>query len=374
MYNITLTTNWTPELYPKQFPTWRPPAQWSQMWGYSHARPHILYEIGSVASDGVASFVETGSSDSLLSELDLSSVLDIVTSPAITSGAGSTRTTVFVDGTNSKVSLMSKLVPSPDWFVGVDSLDLCESGQLAASVVRDLAPQDGGTDNGFTFTSPNWPTQPRGVTFSISSRYPTHPAGSFHYPHLDSLPVIATIRFEKIKEYRETKPRGGRAMAGDEYKYFHDNIDNKTGPLDLDFVPLKEKSKKDKKKPKTNLAAFRNKPADVNSLTNFDSLLSSNLLSEKSFGMKQARRRKRKLRNKRRHNKKKKTEKTASGCHVTEWSEWSSCSKSCGIGERVRRRKLSSSSKSASSMMCPPLKQMSWCGSARDCHPGYFDW
>ena len=93
-------------------------------------------------------------------------------------------------------------------------------------------------------------------------------------------------------------------MAGDEYKYFHDNIDNKTGPLDLDFVPLKEKSKKDKKKPKTNLAAFRNKPADVNSLTNFDSLLSSNLLSEKSFGMKQARRRKRKLRNKRRHNKK----------------------------------------------------------------------
>ena len=103
MYNITLTTNWTPELYPKQFPTWRPPAQWSQMWGYSHSRPHILYEIGSVASDGVASFVETGSSDTLLSELDLRSVLDIVTSPAITSGAGTSRTTVFVDGTNSKV-------------------------------------------------------------------------------------------------------------------------------------------------------------------------------------------------------------------------------------------------------------------------------
>ena len=93
-------------------------------------------------------------------------------------------------------------------------------------------------------------------------------------------------------------------MAGDQYKYFHDNIDNKLGPLDLDFVPLKEKSRKDKKKPKTNLAAFRNKLTDVNSLNNFDSLLGSNLLSEKSFGMKQARRRKRKLRNKRRHNKK----------------------------------------------------------------------
>ena len=95
-------------------------------------------------------------------------------------------------------------------------------------------------------------------------------------------------------------------MPGDQYKYFHDNIDNKLGPLDLDFVPLKEKSRKDQKKPKTNLAAFRNKLTDVNSnsLNNFDSLLGSNLLSEKSFGMKQARRRKRKLRNKRRHNKK----------------------------------------------------------------------
>ena len=95
---------------------------------------------------------------------------------------------------------MSKLVPSPDWFVGVDSLDLCEAGHLAASVSRDLQPQDGGTDNGFTFTSPNWPTHPRGVIFVISSRYPTHPAGSFHYPHLEKLPVIATIRFDKVWE------------------------------------------------------------------------------------------------------------------------------------------------------------------------------
>ena len=62
---------------------------------------------------------------------------------------------------------------------------------------------------------------------------------------IDCKPKIIFIG--KIKEYRETKPRGGRAMTEDKYKYFHDNIDNKLGPLDLDFVPLKDNNRKDKK-------------------------------------------------------------------------------------------------------------------------------
>lgn len=42
---------------------------------------------------------------------------------------------------------MSKLVPSPDWFIGLDSLDLCHNGSFAPSVSRALQPQDGGTEN-----------------------------------------------------------------------------------------------------------------------------------------------------------------------------------------------------------------------------------
>ena len=41
---------------------------------------------------------------------------------------------------------------------------------------------DAGTDNGFTFTSPNWPTSPQGSIFRITNVYPSHPAGSFNYP------------------------------------------------------------------------------------------------------------------------------------------------------------------------------------------------
>lgn len=55
---------------------------------------------------------------------------------------------------------MVKMIPSPDWFVGVDSLNLCEGNRWKQEVTIDLRPYDAGTDSGFTFSSPNFPTSP----------------------------------------------------------------------------------------------------------------------------------------------------------------------------------------------------------------------
>ena len=41
-----------------------------------------------------------------------------------------------------QVSVMTKLVPSPDWFIGLDSLDLCSQGAFVESVVTEV-----GTEN-----------------------------------------------------------------------------------------------------------------------------------------------------------------------------------------------------------------------------------
>lgn len=60
----------------------------------------------------------------------------------------------------TQLSLMVKVIPSPDWFVGVDSLNLCEAGQWKEEVTFNLHPFDAGTDSGFTFSSPNFPTVP----------------------------------------------------------------------------------------------------------------------------------------------------------------------------------------------------------------------
>ncbi|HIE82521.1 MAG TPA: hypothetical protein EYQ00_01135 [Dehalococcoidia bacterium] len=62
-------------------------------------------------------------------------------------------------------------------------------------------PIDAGTDNGFTFTSPNWPTSPQGTIFRITSTYPPHPASSFNYPDKPNLPAIATFTFVKVINY-----------------------------------------------------------------------------------------------------------------------------------------------------------------------------
>ena len=34
---------------------------------------------------------------------------------------------------------MTKLVPSPDWFIGLDSLDLCSQGSFVDSVITEVS-------------------------------------------------------------------------------------------------------------------------------------------------------------------------------------------------------------------------------------------
>ena len=41
-----------------------------------------------------------------------------------------------------QVSMISKLVPSPDWFVGLDSLNLCENGHFIDSVTVEVPRYD----------------------------------------------------------------------------------------------------------------------------------------------------------------------------------------------------------------------------------------
>ena len=100
---------------------------------------------------------------------------------------------------------MSRMIPSPDWFIGVNSLDLCKDGQWADKMTIDLDPYDAGTDRGFTFTAPNWPEVPYKNIHKITSKFPNHDANSLYYPKLDKLPTLATLTVTKVDTVEEDK-------------------------------------------------------------------------------------------------------------------------------------------------------------------------
>ena len=84
----------------------------------------------------------------------LRTFLDSVLVPPIGEGAGEAETLLFLDGNHSQVlpvfknpseldfklqvSVVTKIVPSPDWFVGLSSVELCHNGDFIKSHVEEV--------------------------------------------------------------------------------------------------------------------------------------------------------------------------------------------------------------------------------------------
>ena len=132
-------------------------------------------------------------------------------------------------------------MPSPDWFVGLDSLELCKSGHFLDTVTVEADPIDAGTDNGFTFTSPNWPTEPKASMFRITNQYPSHPAGSFFYPDKTALPTIATFTLIKDKEYELSKEF---QISGNDVKIAMSAVNKFSKEIESNHTPTDIPSKK----------------------------------------------------------------------------------------------------------------------------------
>ncbi|KAH8400987.1 hypothetical protein KR009_002320 [Drosophila setifemur] len=473
VYKVVLHTYWTRELFPKHYPDWRPTAQWTKTLGRTHNANYALYHIGQPATAAVKQFAETGRTDLLDSNVGEQqqqqmqvqaqmqtqsgksplgatagsattggtssstssstssttsttgginngerSVFDEFSMPAISLGAGRSEAKVFVDSNHSLVSLMTRIVPSPDWFIGVDSFELCVGGSWIDTVTVELDPLDAGTDNGFTFTAPNWPTAPQGVIYRITSRYPAHPAGSFYYPKSKRLPPIATFQFIKLKEYELSEVFN---IAEDDRKYetvqtqTHLDAEHNHVEMNNELSASIERERQteqqqeehqqqmqfdvEKQRIRSQLLAKMNPiyssnnsqqkpPGQVVSVVPkndkhaiMQSIASSyrratdggNISTAKNLtattsqvavaGVGGGSTRRRSSSQRRRD------------CRVSHWSEWTACSKSCGIGEMHRYRKVIKHGKRGG-RPCPALQQSKWCGTERNCHGSqtYFNW
>ncbi|XP_050324167.1 spondin-1 [Bactrocera neohumeralis] len=447
VYKVVLHTYWTRDLFPKHYPDWRPTAQWTKTLGRTHDASYALFHIGQQATAGVKQFAETGKSDlldSIVGEQQQQqmhyqqlqqqqnaangnsfagfvptasavrggagagagerSVFDEFNIPAVLVGDGRQETKFFVDSNHSMVSLMTRIVPSPDWFIGVDSFQLCVGGSWIDTVTVEMDPLDAGTDNGFTFTAPNWPTSPQGVIYRITSRYPAHPASSFFYPKSKRLPPIATFQFIKLKEYELSEVFN---FAEDDRKYEtvktqthleaeHDStITNNELSASIERERQNEISaqptsvtERDRIRSRllakmnpgynnnSNAAAANGNTANIVPKNDKNAIMqniaSSYQRTEASTNSSATaanwlgplpKRRRTKSRTKSRD------------CRVSHWSEWSACSKTCGIGEMHRYRKVIRHGKRGG-RPCPALQESKWCGTEKGCHSPatYFNW
>ena len=138
---------------------------------------------------------ETGSKKPLNREIYLAKIkqnaFQLLSGDGIGSSPGFINLTIKISEDYPLVTLVTMIAPSPDWFVGVDSLNLFENGSFIEGKTVELYAYDAGTDSGTNYTSPNEPTDPPEPIFKIEG-YP------FYYE--DELIPLGTFTFTKVKE------------------------------------------------------------------------------------------------------------------------------------------------------------------------------
>jgi hypothetical protein len=155
-YRITFTTNFTSETHPTDYPD---NASFTKMFIVAHSSSTSIFSLGQFASPGLELYVEEGDNS-------------IISSEHIQTGDDNVNQTIIINGNNdigptnsdsveftitpntTLISFISKISPSPDWFVGVDSFNLVNpDNSLVDEITIQLFPIDAGTDSGETYNS-----------------------------------------------------------------------------------------------------------------------------------------------------------------------------------------------------------------------------
>lgn len=170
VYRVTLRSYWTEAAFPTRFP---PGAHLTGIVGATHGDAVEFWAPGRVATQGIQDVAERGAKPALLAEV--AQAIAAGTAEFALSGGGVPfgAAEVSLDFTIStrqpRVTLVSMLGPSPDWFVGVAGLSLMRAGQWQQRIELPLRVWDAGTDDGARFMSGNAVTSPRGVVLALSS-------------------------------------------------------------------------------------------------------------------------------------------------------------------------------------------------------------
>lgn len=180
-FEVRFEATWSETTHPGAVP---PFAHFSPLVGGTHDDTLHLWQPGGFATAGIESMAETGATATLNAEIDAAILAG--TAGIRSNGPGTnTPATVSIDVTatldHPRLTLVTMIAPSPDWFIGVDGLELLEDGRWIESVSVDLYAWDAGTDSGSDFTSANQNTSPAETIQLITGGpfFGTTPLGRF---------------------------------------------------------------------------------------------------------------------------------------------------------------------------------------------------
>lgn len=158
-YRVTFHATWSAQTHPGAYPGG---AHFSPMIGGTHDADLDLWEPGGLASVAMEVMAETGS-PGMLANIVNNAIANgdagVVIQGSVFGSPGMDKRTFFVTEDHPLVSLVSMIAPSPDWFVGVDSVSLMEDGNWVDRTFV-LPAWDAGTDSGTAFNSANMNTNP----------------------------------------------------------------------------------------------------------------------------------------------------------------------------------------------------------------------
>ena len=167
-YTITYTGAWTSAATPGGVPDG---AHFSPLIGGVHNAAVAFLEAGGTATAGIESMAERGRTATLTKEIEAAgtNALSVLRKD---SGSGATESSTFesvvLTADHPRITLLSMIAPSPDWFVGVFGLSLLDAeGSWVEALTVDLHPYDAGTEEGEEFSFDNAATVPQGTITSL---------------------------------------------------------------------------------------------------------------------------------------------------------------------------------------------------------------
>ena len=167
-YSVTFQGSWTTAVTAAGLPSG---AHFTRLIGGVHNAGVTFLREGGRATAGVEFMAELGGTSTLANEVRAAEPNAL----AVLQGSGNIRPTgsstidsVTLTTDHPRVTLLTMIAPSPDWFVGVSGLSLLDAqGDWQASLTVNLYPWDAGTEGGAEFSLSNPATSPQGVITSL---------------------------------------------------------------------------------------------------------------------------------------------------------------------------------------------------------------